>query len=94
MEDNNFFVCEFIENYMWFNTYFDFCDRREEIKDTYKLLNAREKRFYRWYVYSNVFMKETFKNAIWEYLNDYDVHGFELMRLRRILKQKYKKSVN
>lgn len=91
MEDNNFFICEFIEDYMWFNTYFDFCDKRFEIKENYKLLNKREKRFYRWYVYSNVFMQEVYKNAIWEFLNDYDPYGVELMRLKRNLKKHYKK---
>jgi hypothetical protein len=36
-------------------------------------------------------MQEVYKNAIWEFLNDYDPYGIELMRLKRNLKKHYKK---
>ena len=41
--------------------------------------------FYMWYVYANVNMNLMFKNAIWDYLNSYDIDGLELTRLRRSL---------
>lgn len=84
----DFSECKFIHENMNFITYIDFCNNKNGIKRLYKLLNENGKQFYKWYVYANVHMKETFKNAIWDYLNDYDPNGFELMRKIKIYKVK------
>ncbi len=75
----DFSVCEFINENMWFFTYNDFCENRFAIKKLYNELDRNGKRFYMWYVYSNVRINEALKNAIWDYLNEYDPKGFELM---------------
>lgn len=84
----DFSVCEFINENMWFFTYNDFCENRFAIKKLFNELDRNGKIFYMWYVYSNVRINEQLKNAIWDYLNEYDLQGFELLRLWRINKYK------
>ena len=84
MQDFDFQFCEFIDHDMCFITYADFCNKCKTIKELYKPLNKYQKRFYKWYLYSNINMTEYLKNIIWEYLNDYDENGFELLRIKRI----------
>lgn len=85
----DFTVCEFIERVMWIITYDDFCDRRKGIKRLYESFCDDKKIFYKWYVYSNVHMEEDYKNAIWDYLNQSDVHyELELMRKKHAYKPK------
>lgn len=80
-ENIDFSICDFIDEQMWFFTYYDFCDNRKEIKHLFKTLTPQQKKFYMWYVYANIHMNETFKNYIWDFLNDYD-RGEELMRAK------------
>lgn len=82
----DFSQCEFIEENMQFMTYIDFCNNKYIIKHLFEQLDDNGKIFYKWYVYANIHMKETFKNAIWDYLNGYDLNGIELMRITRIYK--------
>lgn len=85
MEKNvDFSVCEFIDENMWFFTYNDFCDHAKLIKNLFQKLERNGKKFYMWYVYSNIHMSETYKNAIWDYLNqepaEYYIRLIELKR--------------
>ncbi len=76
MTYTDFSECEFIEREMWFYTYFDFCNSCSAIKRLFKSLNNNGKRFYKYYVYANTHMKDTFKNAIWDYLNVDDIEHY------------------
>ena len=67
----DFSDCEFIDDYMKFYTFYDFCDNRHVIKYLFRALDLNAKRFYMWYVYANIHTNETYKNAICDYLNDY-----------------------
>lgn len=84
----DFSVCEFINENMWFFTYNDFCENRFAIKKLFNELDRNGKIFYMYYVYANVRINEQLKNAIWDYLNEFDEKGFELLRLWRINKYK------
>lgn len=86
MNKSDFSICPYIEQEMWVVTYDDFCDRRFGLKRLYGLLTDDQKIFYKWYIYSNVHMKETFKDLIWDYLNGYDEQGKELMKKKRSYK--------
>ena len=89
MNDNiDFSICEFIEERMWFFTYYDFCDNRIQIKRLFDNLTRQEKMFYKWYIYANIHMNEIFKNKIWDYLNEDDLYGEELMRAKRFYRGK------
>ena len=86
MRTNNvdFTICPFIESQMWIVTYDDFVGRRFGIKRLYNDLDKNAKIFYKWYVYCNVHMNETYKNAIWNYLNNDEVfYESELKRLQK-----------
>ena len=87
-DKTDFSICEFIEERMWFFTYYDFCDNRIQIKRLFDNLTLQEKMFYKWYVYANIHMNDMFKNKIWDYLNEYDLHGEELMRAKRFYRAK------
>lgn len=87
-ESFDFSECRFISETMWFYTYFDFCENRKSIKRLFNVLTENGKLFYKWYVYANIHMNSQYKNAIWDYLNDYDPHGFELLHLKRNYKVK------
>ena len=87
-KDVDFSFCDFIEEYMWFFTYYDFCDNRHYLKRMFKTFNTNERIFYRYYVYSNIHMDIQYKNAIWDYLNDYDPYGGELLRLKKLYRSK------
>ena len=89
MEEKDFEFCEYVEWNMCFVTYDDFCKKRKVIKKMYQDLDKYHKRFYKWYVYANIIpdvthkQKETYKNAIWEYLNSNDRRCLKmLMSLR------------
>lgn len=86
MDNFDFTICEFIEREMWFVTYDDFCDRRVGLKRLFDGLTYHQQLFYKWYVYSNIHMKETFKNAIWDYLNGFDLGGAVLMQKKKFYK--------
>ena len=88
MEKIDFSECEFIDEAMKYYTFNDFCFNRKTIKRLFNVLTKQGKRFYLWYVYANVHMAENYKNAIWDYLNDYDEQGVELMRLQRLYREK------
>ena len=81
-------VCKFIKEEMWYYTYYDFCNSRKLIKALYKSFSENEKLLYKWYVYANTHMDMLYKNAIWDYLNDFDENGTELIRLVRFYKAK------
>lgn len=72
MNKKDFLSCKFINEYMKFYTYHDFCDNRKLIKSYFNKMTDNEKLFYKWYVYANIHMKLTYKNKIWDYLNGYD----------------------
>lgn len=76
----DFSECRFIKEEMQFITYVDFCRNRRAIKNMYKYLSRDAKQFYKWYVYANIHMTEFFKGKIWDYLNDYDEQGIELLK--------------
>lgn len=78
-------VCEFISDEMYFFTYYDFCDNRKQIKKLYKMMSKQEQKFYMWYVYANIHCNETYKNFIWDYLNDY-IDDLELLEKKKFYK--------
>lgn len=84
MVKQDFIDCEFVNEYLRFITYEDFCKNCQVIKGFYIILTEKEKRFYKWYVYANIFIDEVRKNIIWEYLN-YDEPEYyqKLLRMRR-----------
>ena len=84
----DFSICEFINQNMWFFTFNDFCENRYAIKKLYNELDTNGKRFYMWYVYANVRMQEKTKNLIWDFLNEYDPYGAELMKHWRFINHK------
>ena len=67
----DFSDCAFINEEMKFYTFYDFCDNRIAMKYLFNKLNTNAKLFYMWYVYANIHMDLLFKNAIWDYLNDF-----------------------
>lgn len=84
----DFSICEFIEENMWFFTYYDFCDNRKYIKKLFDGLNKQQKKFYKWYVYANIHTNETYKNYIWDYLNGYDETGANLLNAKKFYREK------
>lgn len=72
MKDIDFTMCSFIEDELSFLTYFDFCKNAKILKAYYDALEKDAKRFYKWYVYSNIHMDENYKNIVWDYLNSDD----------------------
>lgn len=42
-DKTDFSICEFIEENMWFFTYYDFCDNRKYIKRLFDGLNKQQK---------------------------------------------------
>lgn len=81
----DFSDCEFIDDYMKFYTFYDFCDNRYILRILFRSLNRDAKLFYKWYVYANIHTNETYKNAIWDYLNDNETeeHILHLKKLYR-----------
>ncbi len=75
----DFSECEFIESEMWFYTYYDFCDQCKAIKRLFNKMSRLGQRFYKWYVYANIHMDETFKNAIWDYLQQDDNETYQYL---------------
>ena len=69
MKDVDFSVCPFIKEELCFLTYFDFCHNAKILKAFYQAMEEDAKIFYKWYVYDNIHMDETFKNYVWNYLN-------------------------
>jgi len=68
-----------------FDTFFDFYNRREEIRAKYEVLSPSEKWIYKYYVYSRRFLSEKICDAVWEYINAVDLLEFgECSRLLRI----------
>lgn len=78
----DFSDCEFINEEMKFYTFYDFCDNRLGLKYLFNKLNRNAKRFYMWYVYSNIHMDLLFKNAIWDYLNNF-VEESRILELKK-----------
>ena len=46
MKQYDFSICEFIDEKMWFFTYYDFCDNRKQIKREFDKLTRQQKKFY------------------------------------------------
>ena len=89
MEQYDFSICKFIDEKMWFFTYYDFCDNRHDIKQLFETLNNDQKLFYKWYIFANIHMNETYKNAIWDYLNQFEeYYEINLLNLKRFYKAK------
>ena len=85
MKDEDFQFCEFIDYNMSFITYDDFCKKCKLIKELYQPLSKYQKRFYKWYVYANIHMREVHKNAIWNYLNIDELQCYiELIKFRTL----------
>ena len=74
--------CDFLNDELKYYTYIDFCNNRYTIKRAYKRLSEKQQQFYLWYVYANLHMTETYKNIIWEYLNDDDTEEHLLKLIR------------
>lgn len=84
MSDIDFRWCEFIDCEMSFVTFEDFINKCADIKEIYQSLGRPQKRFYKWYVYANIHIREQVKNAIWEYLNfDDTFYYLELLKYHR-----------
>ena len=79
---NDLSECEFLNRKLIYYTYIEFCKRRFSIKKAYQELTIKQKKFYKWYVYANSHMSHTYKDIIWDYLNDYD-DDEHLLKLRR-----------
>lgn len=89
MEQYDFSICKFIDEEMWFFTYYDFCDNRHNIKQLFETLDKNQKLFYKWYIFANIHMNETYKNAIWDYLNQFEeYYEINLLNLKRFYKAK------
>ena len=69
MKDIDFSVCPFIRNELCFLTYNDFVRNARILKLFYDAMEDDAKIFYKWYVYANIHMDESFKNLVWNYLN-------------------------
>lgn len=82
MNDYDFANCKYIHENMRFITFNDFYLNRKAIKRMYDELDGNSKIFYKWYIYANIHMKETYKNGIWDFLNGYDDNGFNLLNLK------------
>ena len=74
--------CDIVKENMKFYTYNEFCENRKYLKYNFKYLSDTQKKLYMWYIYANINMNETYKNAIWDYLNDY-MQDWELLKLLR-----------
>jgi len=48
----------------------DFYIKSTFVKETYQELNLQEKWEYKYYIYARPFLKDYFKDIIWEYLNE------------------------
>lgn len=72
MKDVDFTACAFIKDELHFLTYRDFCKNAKLLKAYYSTLEKNAKQFYKWYVYANIHMNESFKNLVWSYLNSDD----------------------
>ena len=82
MTENDFSVCPFIRENMWFFTFNDFYENRKVIKRMYQGLKSNEQIFYKWYVYANIDMGIKTKNRIWDYLNG-DIDDRKLMNNKK-----------
>lgn len=47
-----------------------FYHKRFFIRDEYNKLSDNDKRIYKYYIYSRIYLKENVCNIIWEFLND------------------------
>ena len=84
----DFSICDFIEERMWFFTYYDFCDNRKQIKSLFDKLTRQQKKFYKWYVYANIHTNETYKNYIWDYLVGFEEAEANLLNAKRFYREK------
>jgi len=73
MTQPDFEFCRFIDKELCFVTIPDFYRNRKILKFFYNNLDNDAKLFYKWYVYANVFIDESSKNIIWEYLNNAEI---------------------
>lgn len=69
MEEKELTHYQYIETYLQFTTYKDFCSNCKAIKCYYSRFDREGKQFYKWYVYASNFLNENQKNSIWNYLN-------------------------
>ena len=70
MKEVDFTECEYINIYMRFVTYKQFCDQCYLIKFFYNSLSTNGKRFFKWYLYAQININGAQKDAIWNFLND------------------------
>ena len=91
MKDTDFTQCDFINKNMNYTNYLDFCNNCYAIKELYKELDHNGKRFYKWYVYANIYMDILYKDRIWEFLNvDEPMAFIELINMRKAYMMRYK----
>lgn len=67
-----------------------FYKKRLVIKAILRTKTWRERVVYQWYVYSRPFINETFKNNIWDYLQDYMSEADFVLNYRYYNKNKIK----
>ena len=79
---------------MWFFTTEDFYKYKDALRRMFKEMNQDGKLFYMYYVYANVNMGLNCKNAIWDYLNEYDTNGLKLAETIRKDREKYERKRN
>ena len=72
MVESDFSQCEYIDTNLRFVYFLDFYKNKKLIKFYYQQLDNSGKRFYKWYVYANIFTSMKMKDAIWEYINSND----------------------
>jgi len=66
----------------------DFYKRRKHIKTIYNKMSPKQRQYYKWYIYSHLFLipikpkfdSEKIKDTLWEWLND-DISNNDLKRL-------------
>jgi len=69
MNDVDFSECRLIKEELCFLTYDEFCRYRKGIIKLFNQLSENGKLFYKYYIYANIHMKHTYKDAIWDYIN-------------------------
>ena len=88
MTKDDYLNCEFIEKRLRFITYEDFCRNCKLIKFIYNTLDNNMKKFYKWYVYSNIFIDEVGKkDLIWNFLNYDDEMIYNVLISKRKIEQ-------
>lgn len=83
MKEEDFSICPFIRENMWFFNFADFYENRKILKSMYNKLKDDQKLFYKWYIYANMDIGKITKGRIWDYLNG-DINDYELINFKNV----------